>query len=218
MQDNIQMAVPADVAIESAFRQAGWSFDNKSMFKAKILVLGPCQSGKSVLSNFLADASESASGDYQPTQGVRILEFEAGNLKAGNRSTSAEVELWDCSGDKKFEGCWPAIARDTNGIVFVYSPEQPNHDKDLELWYDYFVQQQGVRESCCIVFAHHRSNNYDPERPTLPGPFRKMQCIHTNIEDEGETVRREFTNFLSTLLGAMSDKRDQEELSIMNQR
>lgn len=33
--------------------------------------------------------------------------------------------------------------------------------------YDYFVQQQGVKESCCIVFAHHRSNNYDPERPTL---------------------------------------------------
>lgn len=31
----------------------------------------------------------------------RILEFEAGNLKSGNRSTSAEVELWDCSGDKK---------------------------------------------------------------------------------------------------------------------
>ena len=29
------------------------------------------QSGKSALSNFLADATETASGDYHPTQGVR---------------------------------------------------------------------------------------------------------------------------------------------------
>jgi len=41
------------------------------MFKAKILVLGPCESGKTVISNFLSDATETSGGEYHPTQGVR---------------------------------------------------------------------------------------------------------------------------------------------------
>ena len=34
----------------------------------------------------------------------------------------------------RFESCWAAMAKDTNGIVFVYNPDQPNQDKDLESW------------------------------------------------------------------------------------
>lgn len=35
----------------------------------------------------------------------------------------------------RFEPCWSALAKDTNGVIFVYNPDQPNHDKDLENWY-----------------------------------------------------------------------------------
>ena len=31
----------------------------------------PSQSGKTVISNFLSDATETSGGDYHPTQGVR---------------------------------------------------------------------------------------------------------------------------------------------------
>lgn len=41
----------------------------------------------------------------------------------------------------RFEGCWPAMAREATGIIFVYNPDQPNHDKDLENWYVLKVQQ-----------------------------------------------------------------------------
>lgn len=34
----------------------------------------------------------------------------------------------------RFEPCWSALAKDTNGVIFVYNPDQPNHDKDLENW------------------------------------------------------------------------------------
>ena len=34
----------------------------------------------------------------------------------------------------RFESCWPAMARETTGIIFVFNPDQPNHDKDLENW------------------------------------------------------------------------------------
>uniref|UniRef100_A0A5F9D1N5 Intraflagellar transport 22 n=1 Tax=Oryctolagus cuniculus TaxID=9986 RepID=A0A5F9D1N5_RABIT len=42
------------------------------MLKAKILFVGPCESGKTVLANFLTESSDIA--EYNPTQGVR---FEA---------------------------------------------------------------------------------------------------------------------------------------------
>jgi Rab-like protein 5 len=42
-----------------------------------IFVLGPSKTGKSSISNLLADLLESLdSTEYQPTQGVRILEFQ----------------------------------------------------------------------------------------------------------------------------------------------
>jgi Rab-like protein 5 len=60
------------------------------------------QSGKTTIANFLSDATENSSGEYRPTQGVRILEFEMQNLNVNNRYLKAEVELWDCSGDHKY--------------------------------------------------------------------------------------------------------------------
>ena len=59
------------------------------------------QSGKTVISNFLSDATETFGGDYHPTQGVRISEFEATGIRVGARNLRADVEMWDCSGDHK---------------------------------------------------------------------------------------------------------------------
>ncbi|ELU12598.1 hypothetical protein CAPTEDRAFT_104452, partial [Capitella teleta] len=91
------------------------------------------QSGKTTIANFLADATETSGASYHPTQGCRILEFE-NSVNVNGRSVNAEVELWDVSGDQKFESCWPAIAKDANGVVFVMNPDHPNHDKQLETW------------------------------------------------------------------------------------
>ncbi|XP_052225556.1 intraflagellar transport protein 22 homolog isoform X2 [Dreissena polymorpha] len=189
-----------------------------------ILSAGSCRmifhrSGKSALSNFLADATETASGDYHPTQGVRILEFENHNPMAGHgRQSTVEVELWDCSGDKKFETCWPAMAKDTTGIIFVYNPDQPNHDKELENWHNFFIEEQGIKETSCCVFAHHKPSSPEREKSQLSQCFSNIPVVHTNIEEEGESVRNEFSQFLAKLTVAMSDKREQEELSIMNHR
>jgi Rab-like protein 5 len=60
------------------------------------------QSGKTWLSNFLGEATES-SGDYHPTEGVRILEFESeGEDPRKGTPFRAEVELWDCSGSRRY--------------------------------------------------------------------------------------------------------------------
>ncbi|XP_002736022.1 intraflagellar transport protein 22 homolog [Saccoglossus kowalevskii] len=185
------------------------------MYKAKILVLGPCESGKTAISNFLADATDTSGGEYHATQGVRILEFET-NLHVGGRLANAEVELWDCSGNQKFETCWPAFMKDTNGVVMVYNPDQSNHDKQLEMWYSNFVVGQGLRDSQCIIFAHQKPNSSSHAKVQLGSTMAKVTQVSTNLEEDHDGVRTHFANYLSKLFTAMTDKRDQEELSIIN--
>ena len=48
--------------------------------------------------------------------------------------------------------------------------------------------------------------------------FSNIPVVHTNIEEDSEAVRNEFSQFFAKLTLAMSDKREQEELSIMNHR
>ena len=68
-------------------------------------VLRPFQCGKTTLANFLGEAGEVGSGDYRPTKGCRIVEFEVPNVEIGGGSAlaTAEVELWDISGDRRWE-------------------------------------------------------------------------------------------------------------------
>ncbi|CAH1232667.1 IFT22 [Branchiostoma lanceolatum] len=166
-------------------KMSGQRSNIPEMFKVKVLVLGPCESGKTVLSNFLADATE-MSGDYMPTQGIR------------------------------FEQCWPAIQLETNGVLLVFNPDQPNHDKELETWYSHFVSQQGLKDSQCLAFAHHKPSTSDKARGHLSSLLSKVTVVHSNIDEDGDSVRQEFSNFLTNILSTMSDNRDKEELSIIS--
>jgi GTPase SAR1 family protein len=57
--------------------------------KLKLVLLGPKQSGKSTIANFLSGNSNTLLNEnYDPTYGLRILETDL-------------TELWDSSGDSK---------------------------------------------------------------------------------------------------------------------
>ncbi|PFX24138.1 Intraflagellar transport protein 22-like [Stylophora pistillata] len=190
------------------------------------------QSGKTVITNFLSDATETSGGEYHPTQGVRILEFESSGIEISpGKTANCEVELWDCSGNHKFSTCWAAFQKDTNGVLIIYNPDQSSHDKELEtcgtslhpelvasstFGYTQFVQSQGLKDSQCMVFAHRRPSAADTTRSQIPSVLSRVKCIQTNLDEEPETVRDEFHNFLAKVISNWTDKRDQEELSIMN--
>lgn len=60
----------------------------------KVVIAGPKCCGKSTIANFLAgQADKLQSEKYEPTVGVRILEFESRSVNG------TSVELWDASGD-----------------------------------------------------------------------------------------------------------------------
>jgi len=184
--------------------------------KVKILVAGPCESGKTVISNFLADATESAGGTYHPTQGVRILEFEIENLEmTGGGTETIEVELWDCSGNQSFEMCWPSMQKNANGVIFVYNPAENSHQSELEKWHLHFAKEQGLRNEQCLVMAHMKPGHAHPGKVRLNSVMNRIRCVVTNFEDEPENVRMSFNLFLRNVVALLSDRREQEELSII---
>ena len=53
-------------------------------------MIGPLHSGKSTIANYLADATDSSSGEYHATKGVRILEF---NSNVGKSYKTVDVRV-----------------------------------------------------------------------------------------------------------------------------
>ena len=120
-------------------------------------MVGPCQSGKTMIANFLSDATENVGGDYRPTVGARILEFEMPSLNVAGTNVKAEVELWDMSGSNQFEGCWSAIQRDAHGVIFVFNPDSAAQAKQLDAFHQAFAQGRNIPDTACVVFAHFLS-------------------------------------------------------------
>ncbi|GLH03994.1 Intraflagellar transport protein 22 [Gryllus bimaculatus] len=174
------------------------------------------QCGKTTVANFLSDATENLGGDYHPTQGVRILEFEVQSLNVNNKHVKAEIELWDCSGDHKFETCWPAFQRDTQGVVFVYNPIVADHARELELLYNYYVTQTDLTSKHSLVLAVSKSEKDGKPAAKLSSTFSRVMQVATNVEENGNRLRVEFNNFLVNVLGGLRDRNEQEELNIIN--
>lgn len=186
------------------------------MFKPKILFVGPKESGKTVLANFVSDTTENLGGEYRPTQGVRILEFEL-QPEDSRDSKSCEVEIWDCSGDFKFESCWPALMKDSSGVVIIFNPDVPSHRKEIESWYSMFVSSQGLQDSQCLLIAHHKPGSAveDASIP-LASQLRGAPLIHSDLEEKPEDARQAFCRYLGKVVTTMSESREREEMSIIS--
>ncbi|XP_060900972.1 intraflagellar transport protein 22 homolog [Labrus mixtus] len=185
------------------------------MFKAKILFVGPNESGKTVLANFLSDTTEFVGGEYSPTQGVRILEFESQPENIRDNRVY-EVELWDCSGNFKFESCWPALMKDASGVVIIFNPDVSTHLDELELWHSMFIYTQGLQAEQCLLIAHHKpGSEVKDKRLSLGSKLSGLPLIHWNLEDEPQHVKPAFHRYLENVLKTMSESREREEMSII---
>ena len=50
------------------------------------------------------------------------MEFGREVRSKDGRVTRVSAELWDTSGDKKYEDCWPAITHKASGVILAYDP------------------------------------------------------------------------------------------------
>ena len=153
--------------------------------KAKILVIGPTGCGKTRLANSLAGVDDSPNLEASnPTQGVRILEFDKDVAAGGGRMVRLQVELWDTSGDKKFQNCWAAILKDAHGVVLVYDPSVKTQEKEVENWYKAYVTPLKLKDEQVVLFAHSHDPSAKSRLLQPPRALEQFPIFSTQIDDE----------------------------------
>eukprot|EP00128_Syssomonas_multiformis_P012246 Colp12_sorted_trinity150504_noHs@3137 len=194
--------------------------------KVKICLIGPSKVGKTVIANFIADITDTPPAEYYPTIGCRILEFDrtvsgesdedASSGRASNNKAS--VELWDCSGNLNYENCWPAMAKDSNGVIFVFNPDDTGSEKKLKIWHQKFVANNNLKDRCCAVFAHksQNSNQKTPRVSLTDREFSNVMVEYTNLDTEPEKLKEAFVRVLRNVVATYMSNQNKEELSIMN--
>ena len=151
------------------------------MSKVKILVLGPTKAGKSTLANILGDLQDGLSSTYRPTIGCRIVDFERDAPNSVKQFGKINVELWDVSGDFKYEKCWAPIQQDVQGIIFVYDPSNPESEGDLKMFVEKFPKALRLKQSFCQCFIN--SHNPDAKNPGIPGCMNALDKFVGSIDD-----------------------------------
>ncbi|KAG2382026.1 hypothetical protein C9374_005818 [Naegleria lovaniensis] len=179
----------------------------------KVLVVGPKKSGKSSVCNFLSGYKE-FSNEYRPTMGLRICECE----REMPSMEKVSVELWDVSGDRNFENCWPAILKDVSACLIVYNPSNINHVKELEFWYKTFVQGSKLKDENCCIFAHCMSSEdltKENPIPKLPKTMSKIPAILTNLDiPDKEKI---FGSFDRLVQNCVKEQKENEEKMVLEQ-
>ena len=165
----------------------------------KILIIGPKESGKTMIANMLAEHDEAFGspnvGPYKPTVATRILECER-ELSAKWDIDNVTIELWDVSGDHKYESCYPAIMDKCNGVILVYDPQNHAHESEVENWYREFVKTAGLRPEECMCYAYSRESASRSGKP--PRALNGVKYVVCDYASQSK-MRSEFDSFLSDL-------------------
>ena len=115
----------------------------------KVIVIGPVKSGKTLVSNHLANLTSYPS-EYMPTAGVRILEVD---------DTPAAVQVWDCSGDLKYDSCWTCITDNAEKLILVVNADATEQVAQVENYLQWFRSSAIQPKDCLLVLLHSNPNN-----------------------------------------------------------
>lgn len=185
--------------------------------KFKVALVGPRQGGKSRISAQLAGKPVAPDDYYEPTAGVRILEFEekvTARSKDGRTANAVcQVELWDLSGDNT-EQLWPAVVKDLMGVMVVFDPTSKQQANDVRIWCEWFCKSSHLDTGQCVIFAHGAlTSRHKPlsVKGGLGGVERTVSVPIVNVnfnlseERDGQVVdipskaKAEFIKFLAGL-------------------
>jgi Rab-like protein 5 len=144
---------------------------------------------------------------YEPTAGVRILELTE-LIQTEHGELSQAVELWDCSGDQKYEGCWSALCDKLDGALVCFDPTNKAQANDVRIWCEWFCKRAKLHDGQVAIFAHGElSGNHKPlsvragDRTVLV-PIVNVSTVNLpQPEEDGTPVpgpaKVEFRNFMA---------------------
>eukprot|EP00042_Codosiga_hollandica_P007163 m.17055 g.17055 ORF g.17055 m.17055 type:complete len:178 (+) comp28788_c0_seq2:128-661(+) len=140
----------------------------------------------------------SSQNSHPARSALRIQEFDLKQASSKAVETT-HIELWDISGNKQFEACWAAAAKDAHGAILVFDTSKQN-PQELDIWVKQIVKEAGLRGSQCVIFA----NTTDAEDPqsselSLSKVLSRVRLVRTNIAKSPDSVRDEFSDFVRAL-------------------
>jgi Rab-like protein 5 len=137
----------------------------------------------------------------------RILELTE-QIATEHGDISQAVELWDCSGDQKYEGCWAAICDKLDGALVCFDPTNKAQANDVRIWCEWFCKRANLFDGQVAIFAHGElSGNHKPlsvragDRTVLV-PIVNVSTVNLPPPDEdGQPqpgpAKTEFRNFMA---------------------
>ena len=176
----------------------------------KIIIVGPPKSGKTEIADILSAASKGFQGKpYQPTTGVRILEFMT-QVEVNGLQTNISVQLWDTGGDEKWGLTWPAIAKDADGAIIIYNAHEENAGRAVTTYAKAFTMD--LEASQVMVIAHKiGETDAKPSRPKLLRHLEQSKIVLTNAKEGLDDFNEDFATFLGNVYAAKMKKIEEEE-------
>ncbi|KAK9732152.1 hypothetical protein QE152_g13011 [Popillia japonica] len=171
-------------------------------YKTKILFIGPTKGGKTLLANYLADLNINLPEDLKPTKGLRIVEYDLNNILINGENSNVDVQIWDASGDEKYNSFWCVFRKNIDGVVFIYSQEDELGVRKLDYMYNYFVSQPNRSLKSCLVCCVQAEEN----NARLSSVFSKMSQIGVNLENQGEKFKQDFSKYVVSVVSTMLNK------------
>ena len=132
----------------------------------KIVIVGPQKVGKTTIANSLSEFSHTISPDYHPTVGVRILETEKTyteeqvssiSILKKNKLNKVKIEIWDMSGDRRFESTWPSIKYGANGVIIVIDSVNDKYEGIIGEWMSNFCNEIEPENVTCFSYKKEDS-------------------------------------------------------------
>ena len=172
----------------------------------KIAIVGPPKVGKTVVANSLSEFSNVVSQEYHPTVGVRILEMEktfsedqVKNIPVlkNNKINKVKIELWDCSGDKKYSSTWPAIQYGVHGVIIVIDAMSIRYDNYLDDWINGFCKEINRDHLVCFSYKKDDAKKGEPRQKTC-NTFPKLPIAE--VKNDMSTLIPNFNKFISKIL------------------
>jgi hypothetical protein len=179
------------------------------MSELKIIVVGPPKSGKTEISDILSLASKGFQGNCKPTIGLRILEFST-QVAVASLQATLSVQLWDTSGDEKYQMTWPAIAKNADGAIIVYNATDKVSSRAVENYAKAFAKD--LTPAQVLVVAHRMGETEGkPLRAKFPVPFDKLSPVIVNAQNGLDSFNEPFAAFLAAVQQAKTEKIEAEE-------
>ena len=172
-------------------------------------MLGPTKAGKTTIANILGDLQDGPSTVYRPTVGVRIVDFERDPPPSVSQFGKINVEIWDLSGDLKFEKCWAPCQQDVHGIIFVYDPASPETENDLKRFVEAFPKALKLKQSFCLCYINHH-NSDGTNQGVVPQCMAQLEKFQGSAEDT-QGIFATFEKYLAKLLKQLIEKQAAEE-------